>query len=571
MSILKAMTAKTPTSTLLPSISVTVIFGAFVNILMLAGPLFMIQVYDRVLASRSKETLVALLVLVGLLYLFMALLDASRARVLARCGAIFQSRCDDIILRSELASTEDQAGRLDRASQLQDVEIIRGFFGSQVLLALFDVPWTVMFVAAIFVFHAWLGWLAFAGAAALIGLALINNLVTKRMTLRSSGFSDEARRMHGDYMRAQDVILAQGMTSNLVGRWKTVRDRSLDAAVKASDLSGSFASASKSLRLFLQSAMLALGAWLVLEGEMTAGAIIAGSILLGRALAPIEQVIGNWPLIQKSFSGWKAIRQTLQDDAQAARKVSLPRPDALLSLSNLSFFAPDTKEAVLSNLNLEVAPGEAIGVIGPSGAGKSSLARVIVGITPPTLGRVSLGGAMLGQYPEGDLGKFVGYLPQTITFFDGTIAENIAHMESDPDDTKVIKAAKSAKVHDTIVGLPEGYNTRISDCSHRLSGGERQRLALARALYHDPVLLVLDEPNSALDAVGSHALNEAIRDFKSSQRSVVLMTHRPMAIAECDRLVMIENGSVRLEGPRDSVLKSLMGDTKKATKIVAGE
>ncbi|WP_370232475.1 type I secretion system permease/ATPase [Cognatishimia sp.] len=562
---------KTPASTLLPSISATLIFGAFVNILMLAGPLFMIQVYDRVLASRSKETLVALLVLVALLYLMMLLLDASRARVLARCGAIFQSRCDDVILRSELSSHAPQDGRVDRASQLQDIENIRSFFGSQVLLALFDVPWTVMFVAAIFVFHAWLGWLAFAGAAALIGLALLNNFVTKRMTLRSSGYSHEANRMHADYVRAQDFILAQGMASNLVGRWKTVRDRSLDAAVKASDLSASFASTSKSLRLFLQSAMLALGAWLVLEGEMTAGAIIAGSILLGRALSPIEQVIGNWPLIQKSFSGWKAIQQTLKDNDHSTQRVSLPRPDASVVVSDLSFFAPDTKEAVLSNLSLEVESGEVIGVIGPSGAGKSSLARVLVGITPPTLGRVSLGGAMLGQYPEGDLGKFIGYLPQAITFFDGTIAENIAHMATDPEDAGVIKAARSAKVHDTILGLPEGYNTKITECSHRLSGGERQRLALARALFHDPVLLVLDEPNSALDAVGSNALNKTIREFKASKRSVILMTHHPMAIAECDRLVMIENGSIRLEGPRDRVLKSLMGGTKNAKKIFAGE
>ena len=562
---------KNPASTLLPSISATLIFGAFVNILMLVGPFFMLQVYDRVLTSRSKETLVALLILVGVLYLMMLLLDASRARVLARCGAIFQSRCDDVVLRSELVSQSTQDETTDRASQLQDVETIRSLFGSQVLLALFDIPWTLMFVAAIFVFHAWLGWLAFAGAAALICLAILNNWVTNRMNLQSSISSHEANKMRADYVRAQDFIIAQGMASTLVDRWKLVRDRSLDAAVRASDLSASFASTSKSLRLFLQSAMLAMGAWLVLEGEMTAGAIIAGSILLGRALAPIEQVIGNWPLIQKSFAGWQAIKHTLKHHEAEVQKTSLPRPAARLELSNLSFFTPDTKETVLSNMNIDIAPGEAVGVIGPSGAGKSSLARVIVGITAPTLGSVSLGGAMLRQYPEEDLGRFIGYLPQTITFFDGTIAENIAHMAQDPDDSLVVKAAQSARVHDTITALPDGYNTKIKDCSHRLSGGERQRLALARALYHDPVLLVLDEPNSALDAVWSHALNEAIRDFKASERSVILMTHRPMAIAECDRLIILENGAIRLEGPRDSVLKSLMGSTLKAEKMVAGE
>ena len=562
---------KKPTSTLLPSISATLIFGAFVNILMLVGPFFMLQVYDRVLTSRSKETLVALLILVGVLYLMMLLLDASRARVLARCGAIFQSRCDDVVLRSELASHSPQDETTDRASQLQDVETIRSLFGSQVLLALFDIPWTLMFVAAIFVFHAWLGWLAFAGAAALICLAILNNWVTNRMNLQSSISAHEANKMRADYVRAQDFIIAQGMASTLVDRWKLVRDRSLDAAVRASDLSASFASTSKSLRLFLQSAMLAMGAWLVLEGEMTAGAIIAGSILLGRALAPIEQVIGNWPMIQKSYAGWQAIKHTLKHHEAEVQKTSLPRPAARLELSNLSFFTPDTKETVLSNMNIDIAPGEAVGVIGPSGAGKSSLARVIVGITTPTLGSASLGRAMLRQYPEEDLGRFIGYLPQSITFFDGTIAENIAHMAQDPDDSLVVKAAQSARVHDTITALPDGYNTKIKDCSHRLSGGERQRLALARALYHDPVLLVLDEPNSALDAVGSHALNEAIRDFKASERSVILMTHRPMAIAECDRLIILENGAIRLEGPRDNVLKSLMGSTPKAEKMVAGE
>ena len=558
-------------STLLPSISATLIFGAFVNILMLVGPFFMLQVYDRVLTSRSKETLVALLILVGVLYLMMLLLDASRACVLARCGAIFQSRCDDVVLRSELASHSPQDETTDRASQLQDVETIRSLCGSQVLLALFDIPWTLMFVAAIFVFHAWLGWLAFAGAAALICLAILNNWVTNRMNLQSSISAHEANKMRADYVRAQDFIIAQGMASTLVDRWKLVRDRSLDAAVRASDLSASFASTSKSLRLFLQSAMLAMGAWLVLEGEMTAGAIIAGSILLGRALAPIEQVIGNWPMIQKSFAGWQAIKHTLKHHEAEVQKTSLPRPAARLELSNLSFFTPDTKETVLSNMNIDIAPGEAVGVIGPSGAGKSSLARVIVGITTPTLGSASLGRAMLRQYPEEDLGRFIGYLPQSITFFDGTIAENIAHMAQNPDDALVVKAAQSARVHETITALPDGYNTKIKDCSHRLSGGERQRLALARALYHDPVLLVLDEPNSALDAVGSHALNEAIRDFKASERSVILMTHRPMAIAECDRLIILENGAIRLEGPRDNVLKSLMGSTPKAEKMVAGE
>jgi ATP-binding cassette subfamily C protein len=562
---------KIPSKTLLPLITATLVFGAFVNILMLAGPFFMLQVYDRVLTSRSEETLMALLILVGVLYLIMLLLDASRARVSARCGAIFQSQCDDVILRTELTSSSQQGEDQDQASQLQSVEIIRSLFGSQVLLALFDIPWTVMFVAAIFIFHSWLGWLAVAGAAALIFIALLNNFATSRMTSKSSAKSHEANRMRTDYLRAQDFIRAQGMAATLVARWKAVRDKSLDSAVKGSDLSASFASTSKSLRLFLQSAMLAMGAWLVLDGQMTAGAIIAGSILLGRALAPIEQVIGNWPLIQKSYSGWKDVRQVLQTDLNEAPKTALPRPSALLKVSNLSYFTPDTKAAVLSNLNLEVTPGEAVGVIGPSGAGKSSLARALVGISQPTMGSVRLGGAILDQYPDGDLGRFIGYLPQSIAFFDGTIAENIAHMAQEPDDARVIEAARSARVHETILALPEGYNTKIKDLSYRLSGGERQRLALARALYHDPVLLVLDEPNSALDAVGSQALNEAIRDFKASDRSVVLMTHRPMAIAECERLVILENGAIRLQGARADVLKSLMGDTPKAEKLVAGE
>lgn len=534
------------------------LFSVFVNILMLTGPLFMLQVYDRVLASRSEETLAALFLLVGLLYGLMGLLDYARGRVLARFGARFQTSLDSRVFAAEMKRAILPANRAAPASGLRDLETVQSVFTSPLMLALFDAPWTPLFMAAIFIFHPILGWMAIGGAATLIMVTLLNNALTRQRAREAQGASQHAQAFAEQTRMATEIVRSQGMSGIMAARWHLMRDRALDETIKTSDWTGLFAALTKTFRLFLQSAMLAAGAFLVLRGEMTAGAMIASSILLGRALAPIEQSIGQWPLIQRALNGWKLLGELLRETPLEGGTMKLPRPAAVLSLRGLTVFAPGSKQATLSQISFALSPGQALGVIGKSGSGKSTLAKTILGLCPPAAGEIRLGGATLDQYDPDDLGSFIGYLPQQVTLFNGTVAENIARMSMTPDEAKVIEAAQKANAHEMILSLPDGYKTVVQGHDSQLSGGQRQRIALARALYNDPVLLVLDEPNSALDADGSQALNLAVREFKSSERAVIIMTHRPMAIAECDRLIVIDQGRIKADGPRDEVMQAML-------------
>lgn len=546
------------------------LFSVFVNLLMLTGPLFMLQVYDRVLGSRSEETLVALFLLVGILYALMALLDYARGRVLARFGARFQTELDVRVFHAVLKRSLMPKFRAQPASGLRDLETIQSLFTSPAMLALFDVPWTPLFIAAIFIFHPILGWMAVAGGVILITITLLNNMLTKRKTQEAQAAAQLANNFAEQSRTSGEIVRAQGMTSSILLRWNGLRENALEQTIHSSDWTGLFSAMTKSFRLFLQSAMLAVGAWLVLQGEMTAGAMIAGSILLGRALAPIEQSIGQWPLVQRSMSGWKALIELLSETPPDDEAIALPKPDARLSVQKVTAFAPGTKEATLSNVSLGVSPGEAIGIIGRSGSGKSTLAKAMLGLIPPVSGEIRLGGATLSQYDPDDLGNFVGYLPQNVTLFSGTVAENIARMSVQPDEERLITAAKRANAHEIILSLSDGYKTMLHGSDGQLSGGQKQRIALARALYSDPVLLVLDEPNSALDSEGSAALNQAIKEFKSSERAVVIMTHRPMAIAECDRLIVIEKGQIKADGPRDEILGSMLKNADNVRQTISG-
>lgn len=345
------------------------------------------------------------------------------------------------------------------------------------------------------------------------------------------------------------------MRSSVMSRWRKSRDQSLGSSIRSSDLTGSFSSFTKAFRLFLQSAMLALGAYLVLQNQLTPGAMIAGSILMGRALAPIEMAIGQWPLVTRAGQGWFNLSRLLEIVPEEIARTPLPRPAALLVAENLTAVPPGESQASLKMVSFRVEPGTALGVIGPSAAGKSSLARVICGIWRPASGKIRLDGAALDNYDPDVLGGYIGYLPQTVTLFDATIAENIARMSETPDSAAVVDAAKRAGAHEMILQQPQGYDTPIGNFGGRLSGGQRQRLGLARALYGDPLILVLDEPNSNLDSVGSEALNDAIRTMKSEGKSVIIMAHRPAAIAECENLLVLENGMRKAFGPRDEVLK----------------
>lgn len=543
------------------------VFSIFTNLLMLTGPLFMLQVYDRVLASRSEETLVALFGLVVVLYIFYWFLEFSRGRVAARAGARIQSAFDG---RLFAASLEDAALRGGRAkgAPLAGLAAVRTFFTSPVFLALFDLPWTPLFAACIFIFHPFLGWMAVAGGALLILATLANQLLTAKKVAQANQLSSAADRLAKQVEDASELVWAQGMGRTMNRRWQQMRAEGVESAIRAADWTGTFSSFTRGFRLFLQSAVLAVGAWLVLQTEITAGAMIAASILMGRALAPIEQAIGSWQVVQNARSGWKLIEQTLDTIPAGRDPLELPRPSARLAVDHLTVIAKAGEKPILQDIDFVIHPGEAIGIIGKSGSGKTTLARAIMGLVRPVHGEVRLNGATLGQYGPERLGQYVGYLPQNNQLFEGTVAENIAHMDPEPDPAKVVAAAQKARVHEIILELPQGYETRIATADAQLSGGQKQRLALARALYNDPVILVLDEPNSALDADGSEALNAVVRDMKAVERSVLIMTHRPMAISACDKLLVLDRGVVKGFGPRDEIIKSMMRNASDVQRVV---
>lgn len=534
------------------------LFSIFVNLLMLTGPLFMLQVYDRVLGSRAVETLTALFLLVALLYGLMAMLDFARGRIVARFGARFQSTLDQRVFDATLRRALLPQARSAPATALRNLESIQNLCSSPILLAVMDIPWTPVFLAAIFLFHPLLGWLAVGGGALLIVIAILNQALTHRKVAAAQSASARANSFSEHARQAAEVVRSQGMQEDVTKRWLQQRSDALSQTIAASDWTGSFTSLTKSLRLFLQSAMLALGAWLVLQNEMTAGAMIAGSILLGRALAPVEQAVGQWGTIERARSAWSSLNQFLDSTPPETPRTKLPVPEARLTAKGLTVIPPGANGPTLRNASLQLEPGKALGVIGKSGSGKTTLAKALLGLWPPAVGEIRLGGATLDQYDPNDLGRHVGYLPQQVTLFNGTVAENIARMSQQPDPDAVVAAARKANAHELILSLEKGYDTFLEGNDSQLSGGQKQRIALARALYGDPVLLILDEPNSALDADGTEALNAAIRGLKAEGKAAIVMTHRPQAISECDDLVVIEKGQVVKSGSRDEVLGSMV-------------
>jgi len=394
----------------------------------------------------------------------------------------------------------------------------------------------------------------------LILVTVLNQLITRRPVERTNSATMAAESVLGQMRTESEMVRAMGMGDAAYHRWQKARDKALAEQMNAADLGGTFTTVSRTFRLFLQSAMLGLGAYLVLQNELTPGAMIAGSILLGRALAPIEQVIGQWPLVQRAMQGWDSLAWLLGQVPPPAPKTQLPRPKSALDVQQLVVIPPGDSQAALKSISFKLAPGQAVGVIGPSGAGKSTLARALTGVWRPAGGKIRLDGASLDQFEDHVLGQLIGYLPQRVQLFDGTIAENIARMSQAPDDEQVVLAARRADAHDMILRLPDGYDTRVTAGGGRLSGGQVQRIGLARAMYGDPVLLVLDEPNSNLDNEGSEAVNAAIRDLKQAGRSILIMAHRPAAIRECDLLLVLEHGRVRAFGPRDKVLKDVLAN-----------
>lgn len=546
------------------------LFSAFVNLLMLTGPLYMLNVYDRVLGSRSVETLLALTVLVAFLYGMMAILDYVRGRVMARVGARFQSRLDRRVFSAVIRATTLNRAPAAAKTGLRDLEAVQRTFIAPAFMALFDLPFVPVFIFGIFIFHPLLGWLAVGGGTVLIGIALANQMTSRRALERSNAATYRSEQLGTEIRNESDMVQSLGMRGAAFDRWQSARTDALEAGTLASDRGGLWGALTKSMRLFLQSAMLGLGAWLVLQNQLSAGAMIAGSILLGRALAPVELLINQWAVIQRGREGWGHLAELLAEIPHEPERTPLPKPRAILEANQVTVLPPGEQQATLRMVSFKVSPGEAVGVIGTSGSGKSTLARAITGLWRPAGGKIRLDGAAIDQYDPEVLGTLIGYLPQRVQLFDGTIGENIARMSTSPDPAEIVKAAKRAAAHEMILKLPDGYDTRVNTIDGRLSGGQVQRIGLARAMYGDPVVLVLDEPNSNLDNDGSQALNLAIKAFKADGKCILIMAHRPAAIQECDLLLMLEGGMRRAFGPKDDVLKEMVSNHQEIAKSSGG-
>ena len=531
------------------------LFSAFVNLLMLTGPLFMLQIYDRVLTSRSEATLVALAGIVAFLFLMMGLLDHARSRVLARAGARFQRRMDARVLGAILTRAgRSPASRSAPATGLHDLEAMQRFASGPGPFAFFDAPWTPVFLSVLFLFHWLLGLLAVVSGVLLVGLALLNSVRTARLQAAAGEASARAGHFVEQVRAGGETVRGLGMRAAATARAGALRDGALASTMAASDRGGAFAVTSKTLRLFLQSMMLGLGAWLAIRGEVTPGIMIAASILLGRALAPIDQAVAQWPVLQRALQGRRSLARLLAETPEERSHTPLPAPAALLEAENLVVAAPGAEVPAVRGISLRLEPGHAVGIAGPSASGKSTLAKALCGVWPPTAGRAALGGAALDQYGEEALARHIGWLPQEVVLFEGSVAENIARLAPAPEADAVVEAAVRADAHEMILGLRGGYDFQVAAGGTALSGGQRQRIALARAFYGNPAVVILDEPDAHLDAAGAAALNRAVAGLKARGGAAVIVAHRPGAFAECDGVLLLENGRVRPAGPDDGAL-----------------
>ena len=530
------------------------LFSFVVNILMLTGALFMLEIYDRVLPSRSFPTLIGLGILVLILFALHGLLDLVRSRMLVRIGTAIdeqlRGRMLDTILRLPLAAGNQGHG----IQPMRDLESIRSFLAGSGPVALFDLPWIPIYLAVIFAFHVILGLTALAGAVLLVGLTLLTEFLS-RAPMKSSGAVALARTNFADACRRNaEVITAMGMAGRIEAKWEELSRRYMTDVKRVGDVAGGFGALSKVLRLALQSAVLAVGAFLVIEQEATAGIIIAASILAGRALAPVDLAIAQSKSFVAARQSWQRLNALLSRLPVRPAPLALPDPKAKLSVKDLCMVAPGTRKTILQGVSFAVEAGSALAVVGPTGSGKSTLVRALVGVWQPLAGRISLDGADLDQWPNAELGRLIGYLPQDVELFSGTIAENIARFDGEAEAKDIVAAASAAGVHDFIVGLREGYNTEIGEQGEALSAGQRQRIALARALFRDPFLVVLDEPNSNLDAEGEAALTAAILDVRHRGGIVVIVAHRPNALVAADLILVLNQGRSQAFGEKEAIL-----------------
>ncbi len=529
-----------------------------INVLYLTGSFYMLEVYDRVLPSRSVPTLVGLSVLALGLYGFQGVLDLLRSRVLVRIGRSLDeslsARVYQTIARLALATRSAGDGLLP----LRDLDQVRSFLSGSGPLALLDLPWMPFYLGICYVFHVWIGVAATVGAVVLIAITLLTEIYTREPTRTAVGLAARRNALAEASRRNAEALQAMGMGPQLSGIWGEVNGKYQDSQQRASDVAGGFAATSKVCRMALQSAVLGVGGYLVIYQEATAGIIIAGSILSARALAPVDLAIANWRGFVAFRQSWRRLRELLAKIPQERDQMALPKPMTSYVVDAVSVVPPGDKRLVVQDIAFRLEKGNGLGIIGPSASGKSCLARALVGVWPPARGTIRLDGATLDQWPPALLGRNVGYLPQDVELMAGTVAQNIARLAPKPDPDKVIAAAKAAGVHDLILKLPDGYESQIGESGAVLSAGQRQRIALARALYGDPFLVVLDEPNSNLDSEGEEALTQSILGVRARGGIVVIIAHRPSAIAGVDLLLVMAQGRAQMVGPKEEVLAKLL-------------
>lgn len=539
------------------AIVATGVFSLVINLLMLTGPLFMLQVYDRVMTSGSIPTLIALAVLTGFLYAVIGLLELVRTRVVVRVGLEFDKRIADRVFRSALR--RGVTGKVSSVSALRELDQIRQFVAGPGPITLFDAPWTLIYLAVIFLLHWTLGIVATAGALVLVVLTLMSERMTRQPLIDASKANARSIELAETGQRNAEAIAAMGMLDAYRSRWQRANSEALAWQTIAADRLGSISATTKTLRLGLQSLMLAVGAALALSNEISAGTIVAATIIFGRALAPVEQAIGQWRTMLKALESYAKIDLLLRETPEPTQRTALPAPKGRLDVEGLRVAAPETRQLILANLAFAVEPGQMLAVIGPSASGKSTLARALVGLWPPFGGSIRLDGARLEQWNPEALGRHIGYLPQNVELFSGTVRDNISRFRPDASDEEVVAAARMAHAHDLILALPNGYESEVGPSATYLSGGQRQRIGLARALFGNPVLVVLDEPNANLDRAGDEALAAAIDGMRTRGQAIVLISHRVQAISKADLLLYLDRGLQKAFGPRSDVMRMLQG------------
>jgi PrtD family type I secretion system ABC transporter len=538
-----------------PRLGAIAAFSFFINLLFLAPAIFMLQVFDRVLPSNSNETLVVLLIGTGIALVILLFLDYVRNRLQNLLGHIIDEHLSPPVVNAVVARIA-RAPHSPRSDGIRDVATLKTLFSANGLIALFDAPWVVIYVAVIWLFHPALGMGAALAAILMLTLAWLNDRVSRGVLEELQKESRQASQYVESSLRNAEVLQALGMTENLLARWRNLQGKVAANQTSASRRTVSFMALTKFLRQAIQIGMLALGAYLVLTQQASAGVMIATTVLLGRAIQPVEQLVASWRSLIEGRSAFQRLTELSEHFERQEPRVTIPRPEGVLTVDSVSFRAPGTEKPILVNVSFSLCAGEALAILGPSAAGKSTLARLLTGVWSASTGTVRLDGADVAYWPRQNLGPWIGYVPQDVELFDGTVADNIARL-GEVDSEAVVKAASRANAHEMILGLEHGYDTKVGEQGGRLSPGQRQRIALARALYGDPRLVILDEPNANLDGEGEIALAQAMSGLRSEGITSIVVTHRPSLIAHVDKILMLSAGRVQKFGPASEVMKVL--------------